>query len=226
MTKITPGHLAGERRNGLYHARVRCIRGRRTVSASPVPKFLKLPYEQHFMWLTTPICWQLPRFLHIYHYIPFYRITWTQSVTKYKPNFKQFWLSTPLFPHYLDWTCMKTWPLSKRNGFQLAQSKTSNLHFTQSVGGLAILRLCLFWDGEFTWPELKGWKGDLPSIGDQVRSRRLNHLGGCWFSPSLVGGSFPECQAKTELKELFARIMSDTHFFVIEICHLENAGTQ
>ena len=30
--------------------------------------------------------------------------------------------------------------------------------------------LYLFWDGEFTWPELKGDVGDL-QIGDKVRSR-------------------------------------------------------
>jgi len=41
-----------------------------------------------------------------------------------------------------------------------------------------------FWDGEFTWPEIKGWKGDL-QLRDQVESRFESP--GVWSFARLLG---------------------------------------
>ncbi len=40
---------------------------------------------------------------------------------------------------------------------------------------LAILRSWPFWDGEFTWPELKGYISDLQGLGMKF-GHELNHL--------------------------------------------------
>ena len=50
------------------------------------------------------------------------------------------------------------------------------IHFTQVPN--------LFWDGEFTWPAIKGWKGDL-QLRDQVGSRIESP--GVWSFARLLG---------------------------------------